>query len=58
VVQAIQLPVQSVLWVAYSYLSQSWFAGYPYGTISSAAYEFLPFIQIAEFSGIWASPSS
>lgn len=45
--------VQSVLWVAYSYLSQSWFAGYPYGTISSAAYEFLPFIQIAEFSGIW-----
>lgn len=45
--------LQSVIWVAYSYLSQSWFAGYPYGTISSAVYEFLPFIQIAEFSGIW-----
>lgn len=45
--------VQSIIWVAYSYLSQSWFAGYPYGTISSAAYTFLPFIQIAEFSGIW-----
>lgn len=45
--------VQSIIWVAYSYLSQSWFAGYPYGTISSALYTFLPFIQIAEFSGIW-----
>ncbi len=45
--------VQAIIWVAYSYLSQSWFAGYPYGTISSAVYEFLPFIQIADFSGIW-----
>ncbi|MGI6433363.1 MAG: apolipoprotein N-acyltransferase [Sphaerochaetaceae bacterium] len=45
--------LQALIWVAYSYLSQSWFAGYPYGTISSAVYTFLPFIQIAEFSGIW-----
>lgn len=45
--------VQSIIWVAYAYLNQSWFAGYPYGTISSATYQFLPFIQIAEFSGIW-----
>jgi apolipoprotein N-acyltransferase len=45
--------VQAIIWVAYSYLSQTWFAGYPYGTISSAAYLYLPFIQIAEFSGIW-----
>ena len=44
---------QSIIWVAYSYLSQSWFAGYPYGTISSAVYLYLPFIQVAEFSGIW-----
>jgi apolipoprotein N-acyltransferase len=44
---------QAVIWVAYSYLSQSWFAGYPYGTISSAVYEFTHFIQIADFSGIW-----
>jgi apolipoprotein N-acyltransferase len=44
---------QAIIWVAYSYLSQSWFAGYPYGTISSAAYLYLPFIQVAEFSGIW-----
>ena len=45
--------VQALIWVAYAYLSQSWFAGYPYGTIAYAAYQFLPFIQIAEFSGIW-----
>lgn len=45
--------VQSIIWVAYAYLSQTWFAGYPYGTISSAVYLYLPFIQIAEFSGIW-----
>lgn len=45
--------VQSVVWIAYAYLSQSWFAGYPYGTLGYAAYEFLPFIQIAEFTGIW-----
>lgn len=45
--------VQTVIWVAYTYLGQSWFAGYPYGTIAYAAYEYLPLIQIAEFSGIW-----
>lgn len=45
--------VQAVIWVAYAFLSQSWFAGYPYGTIAYAAYEYLPFIQIASFSGIW-----
>ena len=45
--------VQAVIWVAYAYLSQTWFAGYPYGTISSAVYLYLPLIQIADFSGIW-----
>ncbi len=45
--------IQAVIWVAYAYLGQSWFAGYPYGTIAYAAYEYLPFIQIASFSGIW-----
>ncbi len=45
--------IQGVIWVAYAYLSQSWFAGYPYGTIAYAAYQYLPFIQIAAFSGIW-----
>ena len=45
--------LQSIIWVAYAYLSQSWFAGYPYGTIAYAMYQYLPFIQIASFSGIW-----
>jgi len=45
--------VQSVIWIAYAYLSQSWFAGYPYGTLGYAVYEFLPFIQIADLAGIW-----
>ncbi|MDC7244895.1 MAG: apolipoprotein N-acyltransferase [Sphaerochaetaceae bacterium] len=45
--------LQAIIWVAYAYLSQSWFAGYPYGTIAYAMYQYLPFIQIASFSGIW-----
>lgn len=45
--------VQVVVWIAYAYVSQSWFAGYPYGTLGYAAYQFLPLIQIADFSGIW-----
>lgn len=45
--------VQTVLWVAYTYLGQTWFAGYPYGTVAYAAYEYLPFIQIADLAGIW-----
>ena len=45
--------VEGIIWVAYSYISQDWFAGYPYGTLGTAAYQYLPFIQIAEFTGIW-----
>lgn len=45
--------IQSFLWVAYAYLSQSWFAGYPYGTIAYSFYNYRLFIQIADFSGIW-----
>lgn len=44
---------QAVVWVAYAYLSQSWFAGYPYGTIAYALYRWRVLIQIADFSGIW-----
>lgn len=44
---------QAVCWVAYAYLSQSWFAGYPYGTIAYALYRYRVMIQIADFSGIW-----
>jgi apolipoprotein N-acyltransferase len=44
---------QAVIWIAYAYLGQSWFAGYPYGTLGYAVYEFLPFIQIVDLTGIW-----
>lgn len=44
---------QAVCWVAYAYLSQSWFAGYPYGTIAYALYNYRVLVQIADFSGIW-----
>ncbi|MCF0238452.1 MAG: apolipoprotein N-acyltransferase [Sphaerochaetaceae bacterium] len=44
---------QSIVWVAYSYLSQSWFAGYPYGTIAYALYDYKILIQIADLFGIW-----
>lgn len=44
---------QSVVWVAYTYLSQDWFAGYPYGTLGYAIYRYLPLIQIASITGVW-----
>ena len=45
--------LQAIVWVAYSYLSQSWFAGYPYGTIAYALYRYKVLIQIADLFGIW-----
>lgn len=44
---------QAIVWVAYSFLSQSWFAGYPYGTIAYALYDYKVLIQIADLFGIW-----
>ncbi len=44
---------QAIIWVAYAYLSESWFAGIPYGTISYAFYDFHAFVQIADITGIW-----
>ncbi len=44
---------QALIWVAYSYLSQGWFAGYPYGTIAYALYRYKVLIQIADLFGIW-----
>lgn len=44
---------QAIIWVAYSYVSQSWFAGYPYGTIAYALYRYKVLIQIADLFGIW-----
>lgn len=49
----ISFVIQSLIWVAYSYLSQSWFAGYPYGTVAYALFRYTVLIQISDFSGIW-----
>ncbi len=49
--------VDAVIYVAYTYLSTNWFAGYPYGMLGSAIYRYLVLIQIAEITGIWESPS-
>ncbi len=49
----ISYAVQACIWVAYTYLAQSWFAGYPYGTVAYALYRYKILIQIADFSGIW-----
>lgn len=45
--------VQTLVWVAYSYISQSWFAGYPYGMIGYALYRYRLLIQIVDITGIW-----
>jgi apolipoprotein N-acyltransferase len=43
----------SIIYVAYTYLSQDWFAGYPYGMLGYAPYDLLPFIQIVSVTGVW-----
>ena len=43
----------AILYTAYTYVSQNWFAGYPYGILGYAPYKFLPFIQIASITGVW-----
>ncbi len=45
--------VQVLVWVAYEYLRTQGFLGYPYGNIGYSQYLFLPFIQIAEITGMW-----
>ncbi len=45
--------IQALFWVAYAYLSQNWFAGYPYGTVAYAFYNYKVLIQIADLFGIW-----
>lgn len=45
--------VQALVWLAYTYISQSWFAGYPYGMIGYAVYQYRILIQIADITGIW-----
>ncbi len=41
------------LYSAFLYVTQQGFLGYPYGNLTAAVYEFLPFIQIVDFGGIW-----
>lgn len=45
--------LQAIVWVAYAYLSQGWFAGYPYGSIAYALHNYKILIQIADLFGIW-----
>ena len=45
--------VQACIWTAYTFLCQNWFAGYPYGTIAYALWNYLPLVQIASVTGIW-----
>lgn len=45
--------LQTLVFVSYYYLSQSWFAGYPYGNIAYAFYRYIPLIQIVNIAGIW-----
>ena len=45
--------VQAIIWVAYAYLSESWFAGFAYGNIAYTLYNFAPLIQIADITGVW-----
>ena len=45
--------VQGIIWVAYEYLSESWFAGFPYGNIAYAFYRAPLLTQIADVTGIW-----
>lgn len=45
--------IQAVFWVAYTYLAQSWFAGYPYGTVCYAIARYRILIQISDICGIW-----
>lgn len=45
--------VQAVIWTAYAYLAESWFAGLAYGNIAYAFYQYTPLVQIADITGVW-----
>lgn len=40
-------------WVLFDYIRSSGFAGYPWGFIGVTQYQFTPFIQIADLTGVW-----
>ncbi|NLZ67895.1 MAG: apolipoprotein N-acyltransferase [Spirochaetales bacterium] len=43
----------SLVYVAYLYVTQMGFLGYPYGNLTASCYEMLPLIQIVDIGGIW-----
>ncbi|MBQ0071010.1 MAG: apolipoprotein N-acyltransferase, partial [Spirochaetales bacterium] len=45
--------LKGAVWVAYAYLAENWFAGYPYGNIVYALYPYRVLTQIADITGIW-----
>lgn len=45
--------VQSLVFVAYEYLTQQGFLAYPYGNIATAIWAYRPLIQIASIGGVW-----
>ncbi|MBO5770509.1 MAG: apolipoprotein N-acyltransferase [Spirochaetales bacterium] len=45
--------LQGVIWVAYAYLAENWFAGYPYGNLGYALWQYRIMIQIADITGVW-----
>ena len=45
--------VEAIIWVAYAYLSENWFAGFSYGDIAYAFYSWPIVMQIADITGIW-----
>jgi len=44
---------QAIAFIGYEYVKSLGFVGYPYGIIGYSIYTFLPFIQIAEITGVW-----
>lgn len=45
--------VQAAIWIAYELLRTKWYLGYAYGILGYSQYRFTPFIQIADFGGVW-----
>jgi apolipoprotein N-acyltransferase len=46
--------LQAALWVCYEYfLKSNGFLAYPYGNLGYSQYAFIPFIQVADLTGVW-----
>jgi apolipoprotein N-acyltransferase len=42
-----------ILWVGYEYFISLGYLGFPWGTVGASLHSLLPFIQIADITGIW-----